>query len=67
MMENFYNEPGIQPRRALFRLCVLQRGAGPGGRAWKEAGPPPEQVVQQRGVVAAKRIGRGDVTYVANI
>jgi membrane-bound lytic murein transglycosylase MltF len=71
MEDNFYNEPGIHPRdKALFAFASYNAGPGRVAGLRKEAaaqGLDPDKWFNNVELVAAKRIGRETVTYVANI
>jgi membrane-bound lytic murein transglycosylase MltF len=71
VMDNFYNEPGIQPRdRALFAFASYNAGPGRVAGLRREAaaqGLDPNKWFNNVELVAAKRIGRETVTYVSNI
>ncbi len=71
VMDNFYNEPGInRANRMLFAFASYN--AGPGRvaglrREAKAAGLDPNKWFNNVELIAAKRIGRETVTYVSNI
>jgi membrane-bound lytic murein transglycosylase MltF len=71
MMDNFYNEPGIDRRnKALFAFASYNAGPGRVAGLRKEAkaqGLDPNKWFNNVEFVAAKRIGRETVTYVSNI
>jgi len=71
MEDNFYNEPGITPgNKALFAFASYNAGPGRVASLRKEAkamGLDPNKWFNNVELVAAKRIGRETVTYVANI
>ena len=71
MEDNFYNEPGISPRdKALFAFASYNAGPGKVASLRREAaaqGLDPDKWFNNVELVAAKRIGRETVTYVANI
>jgi membrane-bound lytic murein transglycosylase MltF len=71
MEDNFYNEPGIRPRdKALFAFASYNAGPGRVASLRREAaaqGLDPNKWFNNVELVAAKRIGRETVTYVANI
>jgi len=71
MEDNFYNEPGITPRdKALFAFASYNAGPGKVASLRREAaaqGLDPNKWFNNVELVAAKRIGRETVTYVANI
>jgi membrane-bound lytic murein transglycosylase MltF len=71
MEDNFYNEPGISRRdKALFALASYNAGPGRVASLRREAkaqGLDPNKWFNNVELVAAKRIGRETVTYVANI
>ena len=71
MEDNFYNEPGITPtNKALFAFASYNAGPGKVASLRKEAkavGLDPNKWFNNVELVAAKRIGRETVTYVANI
>jgi membrane-bound lytic murein transglycosylase MltF len=71
MEDNFYNEPGITPRdKALFAFASYNAGPGKVASLRREAaaqGLDPDKWFNNVELVAAKRIGRETVTYVANI
>jgi membrane-bound lytic murein transglycosylase MltF len=71
MEDNFYNEPGINPRdKALFAFASYNAGPGRVASLRREAaaqGLDPNKWFNNVELVAAKRIGRETVTYVANI
>ena len=71
MEDNFYNEPGISARdKALFAFASYNAGPGRVAGLRREAkamGLDPNKWFNNVELVAAKRIGRETVTYVANI
>jgi len=71
MEDNFYNEPGFTPRdKALFAFASYNAGPGKVARLRREAaaqGLDPNKWFNNFEPVAATRIGRETVTYVANI
>jgi membrane-bound lytic murein transglycosylase MltF len=71
MMDNFYKEPGVTPlNRALFSFASYNAGPGRVAGLRREAvaqGLDPDKWFNNVELVAAKRIGRETVTYVANI
>jgi membrane-bound lytic murein transglycosylase MltF len=71
MIDNFYNEPGITPlNRGLFAFASYNAGPGRVASLRKQAaaeGLDPNKWFNNVELIAAKRIGRETVTYVANI
>jgi membrane-bound lytic murein transglycosylase MltF len=71
MIDNFYNDPGINPRnRMLFAFASYNAGPGRVASLRREAktlGLDPNKWFSNVELVAAKRIGRETVTYVGNI
>jgi membrane-bound lytic murein transglycosylase MltF len=71
MMDNFYNEPGLDRlNRGLFTAASYNAGPGKVAslrRETKAQGLDPDKWFNNVELVAAKRIGRETVTYVANI
>ena len=71
MEDNFYNEPGIsRGDKALFAFASYNAGPGKVASLRREAaaqGLDPNKWFNNVELVAAKRIGRETVTYVANI
>ncbi len=71
MVDSFYNEPGINPRdKTLFAFASYNAGPGKVASLRREAaaqGLDPDRWFNNVELVAARRIGRETVTYVANI
>jgi membrane-bound lytic murein transglycosylase MltF len=71
MVDNFYKDPGIKPLdRQLFAFASYNAGPGSVSRMRKEAkaqGLDPDRWFNNVELVAARRIGRETVQYVANI
>jgi membrane-bound lytic murein transglycosylase MltF len=71
VIDNYYNEPGITPlNRGLFAFASYNAGPGRVAGLRREAaaeGLDPNKWLNNVELIAAKRIGRETVTYVANI
>ncbi|HOC41533.1 MAG TPA: lytic transglycosylase F [Thermoanaerobaculales bacterium] len=71
MIDNFYNEPGVTPlNRGLFAFASYNAGPARVAGLRKQAaaeGLDPNRWFNNVELIAAKRIGRETVTYVANI
>jgi membrane-bound lytic murein transglycosylase MltF len=71
VIDNYYNEPGITPlNRGLFAFASYNAGPARVAGLRREAaaqGLDPNKWLNNVELIAAKRIGRETVTYVANI
>jgi membrane-bound lytic murein transglycosylase MltF len=71
MIDTYYSEPGVSPlNRALFAFASYNAGPGRVAGLRREAagqGLDPDTWFNNVELIAAKRIGRETVTYVANI
>jgi membrane-bound lytic murein transglycosylase MltF len=71
VVDNFYNDPGMEPRdRAFFAFASYNAGPGRVASLRKEAaaqGLDPNRWFNNVELVAARRVGRETVTYVSNI
>jgi membrane-bound lytic murein transglycosylase MltF len=71
MIDTYYNEPGVTPlNRGLFAFASYNAGPARVAGLRREAaaqGLDPDKWFNNVELIAAKRIGRETVTYVANI